>query len=75
MKYNNDFKNYFEIAFLKENSIINPIVDNTSKFSTGTSNMPEIQIFIQDKLLDNDFKNIVDFLPIGFQNIEASISS
>ena len=34
---------------------------------------PEMQLFIQHELLDKDFKNIADFLPIGFSNVYAYI--
>lgn len=39
----------------------------------SASATPEIQLFIQQELLDKDFKNIKDFLPIEFKNINASI--
>lgn len=39
------------------------------------SSTPEIQLFVQKELIDKDFKNIVDFLPIGFKSITATINS
>ena len=34
---------------------------------------PEMQLFIKQELLDKDFKNIIDFLPIRFSNVYAYI--
>lgn len=72
IKYKYDFKNFFENTFLNTSSLVmsNTLVTsppiNTRKVAT-----PEIQLFIQHELLDKDFKNIVDFLPILFKNINA----
>lgn len=41
--------------------------------TTASVTTPEIQLFIQKELLDKDFKNIENFLPIKFKNINASI--
>ena len=68
-RYKYDFKNFFEITFIKGNSI----TDSTTTEVVIDSTPPEIQLFIQRELLDKDFKNIVSFLPIGFKNIHVSI--
>lgn len=39
----------------------------------SASATPEIALFIQKELLEKDFKNIKDFLPIEFKSINASI--
>lgn len=70
-QYKYDFKNFFEITFLKGDTLVTKTVDPEVTTSAAT---PEIQLFIQKELLDKDFKNIESFLPIKFKNIDASIS-
>lgn len=36
---------------------------------------PEMQIFVQKELVEKDFKNIATFLPIGFNNVYATIQN
>ncbi len=76
LQYKYDFRNFFEITFSKENSSLSSVTidpkETTQVKNTG-SDTPEIRLFIQKELLDKDFKNIADFLPIGFSNINASI--
>lgn len=71
LRYKYDFKNFFEITFLKGDIIVTKTIDPEVTTSAAT---PEIQLFIQKELLDKDFKNIENFLPIKFKNIDASIS-
>lgn len=74
LKYKYDFKNFFENTFLRGNSVAVINVPSTSDpVSTTSSTTPEMQLFIQQELLDKDFKNIVDFLPIHFSNVYAYI--
>lgn len=74
LKYKYDFKNFFENTFLRGNSVAVINVPSTSDpVSTTSSTTPEMQLFIQQELLDKDFKNIVDFLPIHFSNVYAYV--
>lgn len=74
LRYKYDFKNFFETTFLKGDSSISTQPDMTSVTQNTPSASPEILLFIQKELLDKDFKNIRDFLPIEFKNITASIN-
>lgn len=76
LRYKYDFKNFFEITFLKGDTSLSSIsTSNTDHTTNLTDSTPEIQLFIQQELLDKDFKNINTFLPIGFKDIQASINS
>ncbi|EKD29234.1 MAG: hypothetical protein ACD_78C00467G0001 [uncultured bacterium (gcode 4)] len=70
LQYKYDFKNFFEITFLKGETIVTTTTEPETTIPVST---PEIQLFIQKELLDKDFKNIESFLPIKFKNISASI--
>ncbi|EKD30440.1 MAG: hypothetical protein ACD_78C00060G0001, partial [uncultured bacterium (gcode 4)] len=78
LRYRYDFKNFFETTFLMGNTNSS----SSSQQSTSTSGdtpsksmTPEMQIFIQNELVEKDFKNIVAFLPISFNNIYATIQN
>ncbi len=74
LMYKYDFKNFFEMTFLKNNSTSSgPTWSESTIVKIEPFVTPEIQLFIQKELLDKDFKNIYNFLPIGFKNIQASI--
>jgi hypothetical protein len=77
MKFKKDFKNYFEVTFIKkdEEQLVGPEPEPLpTPTSTGVINDEhEIAIFIQNKLLDGDFKNTEKFLPIGFRDIKVSV--
>ena len=73
LQYKYDFKNFFEVTFLKSDSNATSTTPEILASPEDTSATPEIQLFIQKELLDKDFKNIESFLPIGFKNINASI--
>lgn len=74
LKYRSDFKNFFEVTFLKtESSGLIPQIQSTDEDTVRDNNSPTIQLFIQKELLDKDFKNIANFLPITFKDIDASI--
>ncbi|MDD5377168.1 MAG: hypothetical protein PHH16_03560 [Candidatus Gracilibacteria bacterium] len=76
LQYKYDFRNFFETTFLKGDTGALPSTgtETTAPATDLPAASPEIQLFIQKELLDKDFKNIADFLPIGFKNINASIS-
>jgi hypothetical protein len=74
IRYKNDFKNFFEITFLRADTT-SPITTTTDTTTTKSSVTPEIQLFIQNELINKDFKNIKYFLPIEFKNTHVSIDS
>jgi hypothetical protein len=76
LQYKYDFKNFFEVTFLKDTSTSVTKTELTEPNTSETfgSTTPEIRLFIQKELLEKDFKNIEDFLSITYKNINASIS-
>lgn len=84
-----DFKNIFSTVFLAPSLPSPPTPPITASTSTASSTgfsapedvsfsgtmPPEMQLFVQKELVDKDFKNIADFLPIGFSNIFARIEN
>lgn len=80
LRYRYDFKNFFETTFLQNNSdssvSISPSLAPVNEVSSARAPMtPEMQIFVQKELVEKDFKNIATFLPIGFNNIYATIQN
>lgn len=74
LKYKYDFKNFFENTFLKTSTLsVNSTPTNNAPIPTPSLMTPEMQLFIQHELLEKDFKNIADFLPIVFSNAYAYI--
>lgn len=76
VQYKYNFKNFFEVTFLQDNStsIVNTVQKETGTTEPLSSTIPEIRLFIQKELIEKDFKNIANFLPISYKNIDASIS-
>lgn len=78
LQYRYDFKNFFEITFLQSDSNYSTPLQSppTNETSSNKSSMtPEMQIFVQKELIEKDFKNIENFLPINFNNIFATIQN
>jgi len=77
LKYRYDFKNFFTTVFIDKSEGI--AIQNPATSIDPISSKPpmdkEMQLFIQRELVDKDFKNISDFLIIGFSNIYATIKN
>lgn len=67
---NYDFASYFRTAFLES-----PAPKETASTSTPNPSRPamtsEMQVFVEQELIQKDFRNIADFAPIGIANVFA----
>ena len=72
IRYRQDFKNFFRVTFI-ENPAIETQVTAPVAAPTHPPMDSEVQIFVQDELINKDFKNIARTIPIGFSNIYATI--
>jgi len=78
LRYWYDYKNMFETVFLVDDATLKQTLRPASETQTPTNAQkmtPEMQVFVQQNLIEGDFKRISSLFPIGFKNVYAEISS